>query len=88
VELTDPADLRSVKPVGGGGTNYQPVLDWIEKNGRGDLPDLFVAATDGYVTFPKKPHPFPTVWMSSSKEGAVTYPFGNVVYVNNIARAA
>jgi predicted metal-dependent peptidase len=86
-ELTDAADLRNVKPVGGGGTNYQPVLDWIKENGRGELPDLWIGATDGLVTFPKISHPFPTVWMSSTPAGAVTYPFGHVVYVNNIARA-
>jgi predicted metal-dependent peptidase len=87
VELNEGSDLRDLKPVGGGGTNYQPVLDWIAKEGRGEQPDLFLGFTDGLVTFPKHPHPFPTIWASSSKEGAVKYPFGKVVYINNIARA-
>jgi predicted metal-dependent peptidase len=87
IELTDPAELRNATPVGGGGTNYQPVLDWIRENGRGEQPDLFLGFTDGRVTFPKNPHPFPTIWCSSTKEGEVKYPFGDVVYINNIARA-
>lgn len=86
-ELTDPMDLAKVQARGaggGGGTSYQPVLDWIKKNGEGD-PDLFIGFTDGYVTFPKREHAFPTIWASSTDH---VYPFGQVVRVNKIARSA
>jgi predicted metal-dependent peptidase len=88
VELDEGSDLRNLKPVGGGGTSYKPVLDWIAKNNRGEQPDLFIAFTDGYVTFADKPHPFPTIWASSTKPGEAEYPpYGQVVYINNIARS-
>lgn len=88
VELDEGSDLRDLKPVGGGGTNYTPVLDWIAKNNRGEQPDLFIGFTDGFVSFPKGGHPFPTIWASSTKEGEVKYPFGQVVYINNLRRGA
>ncbi len=80
-EITDVADMAAVRArgvKGGGGTDYQPVLDWIAKNNDG-YPDLFIAFTDGYVTFPAKEHPFPTIWASSTD---VVYPFGEVVRLN------
>lgn len=83
IELTDPDELRHAKPVGGGGTDYKPVLDWIAANNHGEQPDLFIGFTDGYVSFPKE-HPFPTIWASSTD---FQYPFGQVVRINNIARS-
>lgn len=83
-EITDPADLAAIQARGtggGGGTDYSPVLDWI--NEQGERPDLFIGFTDGYVTFPQKEHPFPTIWASSTDH---EYPFGQVVRVNKVAR--
>lgn len=80
-EVRDRADMDAIRArgvKGGGGTDYQPVLDWIKKNPDGN-PDIFIAFTDGYVTFPKKEHPFPTIWASSTD---VIYPFGEVVRLN------
>jgi predicted metal-dependent peptidase len=84
-ELDEGSDLQNLKPVGGGGTDYRPVLDWIAKNNRGEQPDVFIGFTDGYVTFAKDGHPFPTIWASSTD---VKYPFGQVVRINNIRRGA
>lgn len=84
VEIADPSELHDVKPVGGGGTNYKPVLDWIAKNNRGEQPDLFIGFTDGEVQFPKKEHPFPTIWVSSKADAK--YPFGQVIEINNLIR--
>lgn len=83
-ELQDPADLAVIQSRGtggGGGTDFQPVLDWIDKNGEG-APDLFIGFTDGYVSFPKEPA-FPTIWASSTDK---SYPYGQVVRVNKVAR--
>lgn len=85
-ELTDPADLAHIQARGtggGGGTDYEPVIDWIRDNGNGAVPDLFVGFTDGYVSFPAREHPFPTIWASSTDR---PYPFGQVVRVNKVAR--
>lgn len=80
-EIRDAADMAAVRKrgvKGGGGTDYEPVQTWIKKNGDGN-PDLFIGFTDGYVTFPKKEHPYPTIWASSTD---VEYPFGEAVRLN------
>lgn len=84
-EITDPMDLAHIQgrgTGGGGGTSYQPVLDWIGDNGNGAVPDLFIGFTDGYVSHGKEP-PFPVIWASSTDHD---YPFGQVVRVNRVAR--
>lgn len=81
-EVRDVSDMDAIRKrgvKGGGGTDFQPVLDWIKNNPDGN-PDLFIGFTDGYVSFPKKPYPFPTIWASSTD---VEYPFGEVVRLNH-----
>ena len=83
VEITDAAELREVKPVGGGGTSYAPVLDWIAKNNRGEVPDLMIGFTDGEVNHPKRAPEFPIIWACNTGNN---FPFGKVVRINNLAR--
>jgi predicted metal-dependent peptidase len=78
-ELEDVQDIMNVKPKGGGGTEVQPVFDWINKSK--EDPDMFIGFTDGYVTFPAAAPKYPVIWASSTK-GQVQYPWGDVVEIN------
>lgn len=83
-EIIDPSDLANIQArgtAGGGGTSMQPVLDWIAE--QPDTPELFIGFTDGYVSFPDRELPYPTIWASSTDKA---YPFGQVVRVNKIQR--
>ena len=83
-EIEDPADLQTIQARGtggGGGTSFQPVLDWIGE--QGEMPELFIGFTDGYVDYPKHEPPFPTIWASSTD---YAYPYGQVVRVNKVSR--
>ncbi len=75
-EVTDMADLKDMKPKGGGGTSMGYVFDWINK--QDSKPDLLLCFTDGHVTFPKRAPDYPVIWASSTD---VKYPFGSVVRV-------
>lgn len=79
-EVKDAADLSHIQArgtKGGGGTDQQPVFDWIAK--QDDTPDLYIGFTDGLVDFPDTPPKFPVIWASSTDQ---PYPFGQVVRVN------
>lgn len=79
-EVEDISDLEHIQAKGvpgHGGTDLQPVLDWI--NALDEPPDLLICFTDGYLTFPKKDLRYPVIWASSTD---VEYPFGQVVRVN------
>ena len=70
-------DLMGLKPVGGGGTSFIPVFDWI--NTEGLSPDALVYLTDGYGTFPSRAPNYPVLWGNTTK--GMKYPFGDVVDV-------
>lgn len=75
--VDDSQDIRTLKPHGGGGTDFRPVFDWID-----DLPaqpDALVYLTDGRGSFPKSAPPYPVIWGSIYKSSK--YPFGDVVEI-------
>lgn len=69
--------LRAKKAPGGGGTDFRPVFNWIEKNHLN--PDALVYLTDSYGTFPDAAPPYPVIWGSIVENGK--YPWGDVVNV-------
>lgn len=71
----DSADVDTLKPHGGGGTDFRPVFDWID--GSGVTPEALVYMTDGYGPFPDQAPNYPVVWGAIVK--GVKYPFGDVV---------
>lgn len=61
--------------VGGGGTDFQPVFTYIEKN---DVqPQCLIYLTDMYGTFPSDEPDYPVMWVSNSRIKKA--PFGQVV---------
>ena len=86
-EIEEASDLRSLKPKGGGGTDFRPAFDWIAKEGL--EPDALVFLTDGYGSFPTSAPSYPTLWGNVSPELKDThYPFGEVVTVPVVKKAA
>jgi predicted metal-dependent peptidase len=79
-ELEDVGDLNVIRakgPIGGGGTSFVPVFNWIEKHQI--EPDALVYLTDMYGDFPSVAPSYPVLWGSISKD--VPAPFGEVVEV-------
>ena len=63
---------------GGGGTDFRPVFDWVEKQ---DLrPDTLLYFTDGCGTFPDAIPAYPVVWLI---KGGQSVPFGTRVQLND-----
>ena len=70
----DDPEMARIKPRGGGGTNFKPLFNLIEKQ---QLPlQCLVFGTDGYATYPDKPPPFPVLWVLTTQ---ATPPWGEVV---------
>ena len=77
-EVEEPADIRHLKPKGGGGTDFRPAFDWLAKEGI--EPDALVYLTDGYGTFPQPAPSYPTLWGNITKDlKDGHYPFGEVI---------
>jgi len=62
---------------GGGGTNFNPVFDWLaQQQGQSDL---LVYFTDAEGVFPKQEPSFPTIWLVKGKAKA---PWGQRIQLN------
>jgi predicted metal-dependent peptidase len=72
-------ETLNLNPVGGGGTDFKPAFDHIEKNGIEAA--AIVYFTDGYCnSFPKDPGT-PTLWATYDNKN-FTPPFGGVIRIN------
>ena len=79
-ELKEPIDLAQVREdgaPGGGGTSVEPVFEWIEQNGNMETPEVFIAFTDGYVTFPDARPAIPNIIWAMTTD--VEAPWGETV---------
>jgi predicted metal-dependent peptidase len=77
--MTDASDISELQVLkGGGGTDFNPVFDYVEQE---DLtPDCLLYLTDGYGEFPKQAPRYAVIWGNISGKNA-TYPWGDVVEV-------
>lgn len=71
--LAELEHLRVKGSKGGGGTNFKPPFEYLEKNGI--VPECLVYLTDLLGTFPKAPS-YPVIWAATTDRVA---PFGDTV---------
>ena len=80
----EPGDTPKWKPRGGGGTDFRPVFEWVEKEGI--EPVCMVFMTDCMGSFPSEEPPYPVLWLStiepSKLHASYTPPFGEVVFLD------
>ena len=77
-ELTSSSDLP--KPRGGGGTDFRPFFQTIERELDGSQQGVCVYLTDGYGTFPSSSPSLPVLWVLSPGGLRVEgVPFGEAV---------
>ena len=63
--------------IGGGGTSFVPVFEWVEA--LGSPPDLLVYFTDAEGEFPAQPPGYPVIWLV---KGKARVPWGQRVQLN------
>jgi predicted metal-dependent peptidase len=63
--------------IGGGGTDFRPVFDWIERYDQ--RPDLVIYFTDAQGHFPELEANYPVVWLVKGKESV---PWGQRIQLN------
>lgn len=62
---------------GGGGTDFRPVFEWIERQGKS--PDLLLYFTDAKGDFPCGEPPYPVIWLI---KGKMPVPWGQRIQLN------
>jgi predicted metal-dependent peptidase len=74
VETYEAGQPVHLNPVGGGGTEFGPCLDWLDEHGI--QPQTLVVLTDLYGGFPPSAHYYPVIWASTGGRHA---PFGQII---------
>jgi len=74
-----PGEPLTYEVNGGGGTDFRPVFDYIDKHI--DYPTLLLYFTDGQGTFPKDTPSYDVLWVMPEP---IEIPFGEVVILENI----
>lgn len=75
-DCDDEDDLMRRKIKGGGGTDFKPVFDWIDKEG--ERPDALIYFTDTQGSFPAQEPDYPVIWVSLIPGQSV--PWGDLIY--------
>ena len=79
VPFSNVDELKVIRPVGGGGTSFRVIFDYVRKMEK--KPVSIIILTDGYAPFPKeeKAEGIPVLWLVNNQE--VTPPWGKVARI-------
>lgn len=74
-------EFRVIRPVGGGGTDFQIILEYVQLHMADDLPACIIILTDGYAPFPKEhlANGIPVLWLLNNEE--VDPPWGKIARI-------
>jgi len=71
--------LKKIKFLGGGGTDFRPVFQEVEK--RKEMPELLIYLTDAFGNFPERKPPYPVMWCLTDDSGEKCIPWGESVVI-------
>ena len=79
--FSDEDEFRSIRPAGGGGTNFGILFEYVRKHMREQLPSCMVILTDGYAPFPTEEvaEGIPVLWLLNNDK--VTPPWGKTARI-------
>jgi predicted metal-dependent peptidase len=61
VSLSDVDSVKKFVPKGGGGTDFRPVFNYIQK--KNINPEVLIYITDGFGTYPERAPFYPVLWV-------------------------
>lgn len=74
-------EFKAIKPIGGGGTDFQIILEYVRKYMQDKLPSGIVILTDGFAPIPKEELSMgiPVLWLLTNDE--VTPAWGKIARI-------
>lgn len=85
VPFEDEEEFKIIRPKGGGGTSFDVIFDYVEKEMQDEPPVSIVVLTDGYAPFPEeaRANGIPVLWIINNRE--VKPPWGKIARIVNDA---
>ena len=79
--FADEEELKIIRPVGGGGTNFHIIFEYVQEKMKEELPTSIVILTDGYAPFPEEEEAMdiPVLWIINNND--VTPPWGKIARI-------
>lgn len=74
-------DAEELKPMGGGGTSFRVVMEWLAESG--EQPKALIMVTDGWCSDFGEAPPCPVLWVLTHRNRDFTPPFGEIACVLN-----
>jgi len=71
-------ELQKIRPIGGGGTDFQIIFEYVMQHMQNDPPSCIIILTDGYAPFPEEAlaNGIPVLWLINNED--VQPPWGKV----------
>ncbi len=79
VDFDDVTDIAKIKPVGGGGTSFESVFEYVDR--MDEPPIMLIILTDGEAPYPKldSSYNIPILWLINNDK--ITPPYGKVARI-------
>ncbi|MBR2444173.1 MAG: hypothetical protein IKB27_02100 [Clostridia bacterium] len=76
-------DVLKTRPLGGGGTDFQIIFEYVDKHMEDDPPSSIIILTDGCAPFPKEhlANGIPVLWVINNE--TVNPPWGKVARIDS-----
>lgn len=83
VSFDSETKLGNVEPVGGGGTSFHCIFEYMREHMLEKLPTAIVILTDGYAKYPKEEAALgvPVLWILTEEENETPAPWGTTVFM-------
>jgi predicted metal-dependent peptidase len=74
-------DLKNIRPIGGGGTDFHIIFEYVAANMEDSLPSCVIILTDGFAPFPPEEMALgvPVLWLINNEE--IDPPWGRVARI-------
>ncbi|MBR0414638.1 MAG: hypothetical protein IJI67_06180 [Clostridia bacterium] len=79
--FADEEEFKVIKAAGGGGTDFQIILEYVQQHMQENPPASIIILTDGFAPFPKEElaNGIPVLWLLNNEE--VNPPWGKVARI-------
>lgn len=81
IEFCSEDELLKIKPIGGGGTNFDVIFEYVFQYMNDKIPKSIIILTDGYAPFPTEEiaRDIPVLWLINNDK--VTPPWGKIARI-------
>ncbi len=76
-------DITRLKPIGGGGTSFHCIFDYLKRHMSDELPEVMVILTDGWADFPPESDAMdiPVLWALYGEKCNTNIPWGKTIEI-------